>query len=57
LVLDPHYFYISNPNHTHLPKHQTLIFSFLSVLDMLNVALSMRTWREVRNFAWHRRLY
>jgi len=29
------------------------MISFLSVFSMLNVALRMRIWREVRNFAWH----
>jgi len=30
-VLDLNYFSFSNHNPTHLPKHQTLIISFLSV--------------------------
>ena len=32
----------------------TLIISFLSVFDMKNITLCVRTWRGVRNFAWHR---
>jgi len=52
LSLDLNYFSFSNsnpnPNPTHLPKHQTLIISFLSVFDMYNITLCMRTWREVR---------
>jgi len=58
-VLDLNYFSFfsnPNPNPTHLPKHQSsaLIISFLSVFDMQNITLCMRTWREVRNFARHR---
>jgi len=51
LALDLNYF--SNPTHLYLnTKPRALIISFLSVFDMLhNVALGIRTWREVRNFA------
>jgi len=38
LVLDLNYFAFSNPNPkrnpTHLPKHQSLIISFLSIFDV-----------------------
>jgi len=57
LVLDLNYFSFSNPKlsltlHTYQnTKSLALIISFLSVFDMQNITLCMRTWREVRNFA------
>ena len=35
------------------PTLKEVIISFFNVFDMLNVALCMRIWCEVRNFAWH----
>jgi len=55
LISDFNYHNINLTRHTYLnTKSYALIISFLSVFDMLNAALWIRIWREVRNFAWHR---
>jgi len=58
LVLDLNYFSFSNPNQTHLHKHQILTpnHQFLQrfLFVVANTVHAHMAWSEVSNFAWHR---